>query len=325
MAGMGVSLSSIRITTRNGQFTFAPGGPRSLSRIVVSDQQGKRSWIDTPAQERPARSAQKFSSGERSSSDIIAAVPGAPAIQLAQGSSGPRMPRGGNRRAFDDPMTLEQVFPSLRSAPGGAIIAVADGFFDVGGPAREMTAELTQNWSDRLVEQIKAVDPAYRFDSLGAPRTLQGQTNQLNRLRLDRASALYHVKGELRPLQVETLRFMQARADRAYSDGLKMLRDGKLKVRLSEQEALGNFVDREVRRDLRALYRLSNIDAAGSGPVRVNRRENDSSPSEQVFRRPDARVGNVAYDVTLSPKKLEDAADSRLFQHGLQAKRRDHR
>ena len=40
------------------------------------------------------------------------------------------MARGGNARAFKEPMTLEQTFPGLQHAPGGAIIAVADNFFD---------------------------------------------------------------------------------------------------------------------------------------------------------------------------------------------------
>lgn len=47
------------------------------------------------------------------------------------------------------------------------------------------------------------------------------------------------------------------------------------------------------------------IDSAGAGPVRVNRRENDTSGSETTYRRPDARVGRVAFDVTLEPKGLK--------------------
>lgn len=38
--------------------------------------------------------------------------------------------------------------------------------------------------------------------------------------------------------------------------------------------------------------------------MRVNRRENDSSSSELSFRLPDIRVGNIAYDVTLTQKTL---------------------
>src|SRR3546814_4328659 len=68
--------------------------------------------------------------------------------------------------------------------------------------------------------------------------------------------------------------------------------------------SLGNFIDRRVRSDLRRRYHKYGIDAAGKGPVRVNRRENDSSGSELSFRLPDIRVGNNAYDVTLTQKPL---------------------
>src|SRR3546814_11080323 len=64
------------------------------------------------------------------------------------------------------------------------------------------------------------------------------------------------------------------------------------------------FRSRRVRSDLRRRYHQYGIDAAGKGPVRVNRRENDSSGSELSFRLPDIRVGNIAYDVTLTQKTL---------------------
>jgi hypothetical protein len=150
----------------------------------------------------------------------------------------------------------------------------------------------------------QAIDPNYRFESLGPSVTLQGQINQLNGLRFDRAEAFMRVKGELRPLQVESLRFIQGRVDRAYDSGLKLLRAGKLKVRLSEQEALGNYIDAQVRAELRERYNIARIDWAGEGPVRVNRREHYSSASELTFRIPDARFGKVIFDMTLTLKTL---------------------
>ena len=107
------------------------------------------------------------------------------------------------------------------------------------------------------------------------------------KLRFDRAAAFMRVKGELRPMQVETLRFVQASTDRAYERGLKLLKAGKLPIRLSEQEALGNYIDHEVRVKLRERYSWAKIDSAGAGPIRVNRREADSAGSEPTFRRPD--------------------------------------
>lgn len=202
-------------------------------------------------------------------------------------------------------MLLEQAFPGLREAPGGTIIALADNIFDLTGPARSALAELTLARTNILIEQIKAIDPNYRFQSLGFPQTLQGQVNQIDGLRFDRAAAFLRVKGELRPMQVETLLFVQQRTDLAYERGRRLLQTGRLPIRLSEQEALGNYIDREVRNDLRNRYNQSGIDSAGPGPIRVNRRENDSSASETTFRRPDARVGSVAYDVTLTRKTLQ--------------------
>ena len=128
--------------------------------------------------------------------------------------------------------------------------------------------------------------------------------NQLNGLRFDRATAFFRTKRELRPLQVETLRFMQASADRAYARGIKLLRENRLRIRLSEQEALGNYIDGRVRRDLRERFNFAGIISSGPGPVRVNRREDDSSGRDRTFRRPDARVGEIAYDVTLTAKTL---------------------
>lgn len=202
-------------------------------------------------------------------------------------------------------MNLEQAFPGLRNTSGGAIVALADNIFGLSGPAQELTAELTRDFSNTLINQIKAIDPHYRFDSLGFPTTFQGQMNQIDGLRFDRAAAFLRVKHELRPLQVETLRFVQASADRAYDHGIKLLRAGRLPIRLSEQEALGNYIDRQVRLELRRRYNQFGIDSAGKGPVRVNRRENDSSGTDLTYRLPDARVGNVAYDVTLTPKTLK--------------------
>jgi hypothetical protein len=223
------------------------------------------------------------------------------------------MSRGNNINAFRDPMTLAQIFPGLQNKPAGAIIALADNVLDLQGPARALTAEVTQNWSDMLINQIKAIDPNYRFESLGFPETLEGQINQLNTLRFERAATFLKQKNELRPMQVETLRFIQETVDRAYENGKELLKIGKLNIRLSQQEALGNFIDRRVRNRLRERYNQFDIPSAGNGPIRVNRRESDTSGTEATFRRPDARVGNVAIDVTLANKTLKDSQIKGFF------------
>ncbi len=301
---------------RNGQFTFAPGGPRSLSRIVVSDRQGQRSWIEGQPSipiETGMAPGQRSTDRSEPDSDLEA-----PTVQLAAASNPPRMPRGGNRRAFDDPITLEQAFPGLRSAPGGAIVAVADNLLDLSGPARALTSALTEDISRSIVKDIQTLNPKYLPFDFGPSQTLDGQLNALNNLRYDRAATYYRFRGDLRPLQVETLRFVQARTDFRYDEALRLLKAGRLPIRLSQQEALGNYIDRRVREDLRRRLNVAGIDWTGRGPVRVNKRENDSSPSEQVFRRPDFRIDRVAYDVTLANKTLRDRQVRGFFSTDFQ-------
>lgn len=70
---------------------------------------------------------------------------------------------------------------------------------------------------------------------------------------------------------------------------------------------MGNYVDREVRRSLRERHSYVGIDSTGAGPVRVNRRENNSSSGDLTYRRPDARVKDIAFDVTLTRKTIRTA------------------
>jgi hypothetical protein len=215
-------------------------------------------------------------------------------------------------------MTLEQAIPALRNAPGSAVVAVADNLFGISQPSQAATAEIVQNWSNLVIDQIQTIEPAYRFDSLGFPQTFRGQMNQLNDLRWVRASLFASVKGEVRPLQVEALRFIQEKTDRAYADGLKLLQSGRLRAGPTASMALGNYVDRRVRSELRENYRRYGIDAAAKqGPVRVNRREYDSS-SELSYFQPDSRVGRVAFDVTLARKTAGTAQVRGFFSTDFQ-------
>jgi hypothetical protein len=116
--------------------------------------------------------------------------------------------------------------------------------------------------------------------------------------------AFYRVKGETRPLQVETLRMMQERADSAYTEGRVLFDAGRLQPRLSREEAIGNYVDRAVRRELRDLYNVRGIDYSKGQQIRVIGREYDTFGSDPTYRIPDARIGNIAFDVTISRKTL---------------------
>ena len=209
-------------------------------------------------------------------------------------------------------MTLEQAFRGLQKSPGGAILAAADHLFDLTGPANDAQAALADNWSRGIIDQIREIDPNWHYDRLGPVISLAGKVSELNELRFQRAAAFLKVKGDTRPLQVETMRFVQNRADAAYEEAVALLKAGRLKPKLSDREALGNYIDRQVRRDLRARYVQLGIDPA-NGEVRVNRREYDTSSDERTYRRPDARVGDVALDVTLTRKTLATAQVQEFF------------
>jgi hypothetical protein len=242
---------------------------------------------------------------------------------------GPAVGRGGNSRAFEDPMTLEQSFPGLRNAPAGAVIAAADYLFDLTGPRDTMTGEVLQDQAKRLTAEISALNPAWHYDevvptdALGNPiRTVQGLSGKVNELRFQRAAMIARLKSDYAPLQVETVRFVQQRADDAYDRGSTLLKAGRLRPRLSDQEALGNYVDQQVRRNLRERYNQLGIDSAGVGPVRVNRRENITSGSgDLAYRRPDMRVQDVAIDVTLTRKTLGTAQVRGFFNANFRPNR----
>lgn len=150
--------------------------------------------------------------------------------------------------------------------------------------------------------QIRVADPAYRFQSLGVPTTLEGRVNQIRELRIDRAVAFHVMKQEDRPLQVETLRFLQERVDAAYEEALIRAANGQLKTRLSPNEAIGNFVDFNVRMQLKRFYDQNGVPTARGKTVQINRRAYDTSADNPSYRVPDARVGDLAIDVTLARK-----------------------
>ncbi|MEH3103052.1 MAG: hypothetical protein PGN12_04020 [Sphingomonas phyllosphaerae] len=288
---------------RNGQFTFGPGGTTLPERSASSRRRAASASRQLSRGEWRNASAEQ-SAGAKDQGTIVNAVyrpdRDAGAFQNAQFETS-REPLRSNSRAFEDPMTLEQTFPGLRDAPGGAVLSLLDNAFGFTAPANEEVAKTTQERSAYIISQIKALDPHWTFQSLGFPTTWEGQRNQLNELRMQRAAAFVKVKGDLRPMQVETMRAMQDLADQSYSKALRLYNAGALRGKLSKEQALGRFVDNDVRRGLRSIckdYQIKEV----SNKVRVNRREYDSSQPESSYRIPDARVGDVAYDVTLSPK-----------------------
>jgi len=64
-----------------------------------------------------------------------------------------------------------------------------------------------------LYNQIKAVDPNWRFDEIEPLEAMdaQGRANTIKDLLMERAKVYYKIRGDIGPLQVETLRFLQGR------------------------------------------------------------------------------------------------------------------
>lgn len=255
----------------NGRFTFAPGGARGTAYV------------------RPE-------SGRRTSGSGTSALD-----RIAHLQARPPSGRGSNSGAFQDPMTLEQVAPGLRNAPGGAVVAVMDHLFDFTGPANEMRIGHIDAQADNILADIKRLNPGFHYDELGPNMTVEGRLNRLNELRMIRAATLVRVKGDYEALKVETIRQVREMVDTAYEEGLRQLKQGKLRQGATDAMRLGNFVDREVRINLRKLYDRFQIKIAGNGRVRVNRVERDSSTG--TYRQPDIRIDDTAIDISLTKKQ----------------------
>lgn len=210
----------------------------------------------------------------------------------------------------DDYTRLEDVFPGLRDAPGLAIpLAPVDGFLGASALADEANLDATMAQYRRLMADIKQVDPSFADQELLpsggiAALSWQGRTNLINGLRMQRAADYYRVLGEVGPLQVETLRFLQGAVDAAYADAVTVADAGRLEPRLSREEAIGNRVDAEVRQNLKSLFNTYGIPFGSGERVTVNNRDYQTSENDSSYRIPDARLGDVAFDWTLSPKTI---------------------
>ena len=225
---------------------------------------------------------------------------GDPYLFLIQRGSNPRARMGGNGGPpFYDPMTLRQVVGPAINTPAGPVLGLVDGLFDLTGPASRLVTDFYQAQRDQLIGQIKTLDPSWFYASLGEPTTRQGQLNSLNDLRAQRAATIYTKTGQAGPLQVETLRAMQTFVDEGYAEGLRRYDAGQLSQKLSRNEAIGNFVDKYSRDNIRDWYNIYRVSIAPGQPVRVNNR---ASAPDGSYRIPDVRVGNAAFDATLSLK-----------------------
>lgn len=314
---------------RNGQFTFAPGGRMALASVIISHRKRDGGRLIQSADLHNRRVESSLVSSDTGQAPRITDAVFHPdqnqaGLMNIQYRPGPRGRIGGNGGPPliepVDPMIMEHVFPGLQNAPGGSIIALANNIFDIAGPAQRLTAELNEAYLQKLIAQIRAVDPNYRLESFGTPTSFEGQVRQIRDLRVDRAAALYRVHGETRPLQVETLRFLQDRVDRAYAEGVRLVETGKLSPKFSREEAIGNYVDRKVRAELREFYNAQGIPSERGGRVEVNRRAHGGAVDNRFYSVPDSRVGSVAFDVSLTRKTLAMPQVRRFFASDFQPK-----
>jgi hypothetical protein len=220
----------------------------------------------------------------------------------------------------EDFTRLEDIFPGLKDNPGlGILLAPVDGFLGLSAFVDETDLEWTMEQYRALVRQIKEVDPSFAESALLPPGgfaglSWQGRTNLINDLRMQRAVAYYRMRGDVGPLQVETLRFLQDAVDTAYEQAVSAADAGRLQPRLSREEAIGNRVDAEVRQRLKSLFNSYDIPFGPGEDILVNNRDYETSENDSSYRIPDARLDDVAFDWTLSPKTIGDAQIPGFFR-----------
>ncbi len=310
---------------RNGRFTFAPGSlggssglGHGVPKVRHSRSTPRAALVGVPRIAPDSITSMGGSNPVRP--DVLAPrnaqarVPPRARSRPGRGhNGGPPMEAEGFPH---DPMLIEQVVPTFANAPGGLIIGLADDAFDFMGGARAAPAELTEIHTRNLIRQIQEIDPSYRFQSVGVPSTIAGQNNQLRSLRLDRAMAYYRVRNDDGPLKLEVLGFLRRRVDARYGEALVLLQSGRISPRLNVNEALGNYVDLNVRNDLRHFYGRLGIFTGPGQHIQVNRRARNRA--EGTFTVPDSRIGDIAIDVSLTAKTLSTVQVQRFFGSDFQ-------
>lgn len=275
---------------------FNPAQPRAPRGSPVGGR-----WIDggsvSESADRESRRSSDYFDDRGQYSDRARFIP------IASGGSG-RLGVGGNRPPPDS-TTMRQIFPALRNPPANAILAPIDNFLGLSAPGEAANLAAAELQFQSLSRDLRQFDPDYRppaaYQSL-QQMSWEARNAYIGQMRLERASALYKFRGQVEPLQIETLRFLQRRVDARYKEALTRFKAGTLDVRLGRNEAIGNYIDRHVRADMRAAYNQIGLSTAAGQRVRVNSREYDTSGSEYTYTVPDVRVGSVAFDITMAAK-----------------------
>jgi hypothetical protein len=213
----------------------------------------------------------------------------------------------------------EELIPQrLQQSPVGPAVQFLDNLLGISEPGDDANLEVAELQQRALLHGIHEIDPNYVYESIAPPGGLaamswQERLNVINGLQADLAAAIYRVRGDIRPLQEVTLEFMQRTTNAAYDDGVQLYNTGMLNVRLSPAEAIGNYMDGIVRLDLRQFYNGLSIALGPGSAIRVNSRAYDTSGPDVFYRLPDARVGDFAFDTSLTAKKLSDAQIEGFF------------
>jgi hypothetical protein len=202
--------------------------------------------------------------------------------------------------------TLEDVFPGLKHAVLDAALAPIDGFLGASEVAGEADLEATMGQYWALIKEIKGLDPSFVDEELLPANGIadlsgEARANLISNLRMRLAATYYRIRGDFGPLQVETLRFLQGGVDAAYEEAVRLYDAGKLQPYLSRNEAIGNYIDREVRSDVKSTFAFYGIPYGPRSDLTINNRDFQSSGD---YRIPDVRVGDVSFDWTLTEKTI---------------------
>jgi hypothetical protein len=129
-----------------------------------------------------------------------------------------------------------------------------------------------------------------------------------------RAVAYYRMRGDVGPLQVETLRFLQDAVDAAYAEAVAAADVGRLQPRLSRAQAIGTRMDSIVRDKLSDMFFSYDISYGPGEDVIINNRDYETLGSRRNYRLLDVRIGDVSLDWTLFPKTISTAQVRGFFR-----------
>lgn len=291
-------------TNRTSSYSAEPDTANRSARVQLADV-GISDAADDPTAEAARRAvaaarldAVRQTFGSDDTPNIVLA-----AVQ-SEDERDPRFGIGGNH-----PPPEELIPPRLQQSPAGPVVQFLDNLLDISGPGDEANLALAELEQRALLNRIHQIDPNYSPAGIESPDGLAGMSwqeriNVINGLQADLAAAIYRVRGDIKPLQEVTLEFMQRTTNAAYDKAVQLYSAGKLNVRLSREEAIGNHVDGIVRMRLRGFFNGLGISTGPELGIQVNMRAYDSSGANASYRVPDARVGDIAFEVSLTVKSL---------------------